>query len=114
MRIPSESVEFDFDNARASMDVDQLEIEDYFTLGNALQDGKSVPATVSFHVRWHGVNKRSQVLDKTNHFRAQGIEDNATIRWSAHEKGFKFVSDPADTSTTVFAEIRHERNGVFF
>jgi len=40
--------------------------------------------------------------------------DNATLAWSAEEEGFKFVSDPEDTSTTVFAEIGQERNGVFF
>jgi hypothetical protein len=29
-------------------------------------------------------------------------------------RGFKFVSDPADTSKSIFAEIGSERNGVFF
>jgi hypothetical protein len=28
--------------------------------------------------------------------------------------GFTFQSDPASTSTTAFAEIGTERNGVFF
>lgn len=91
-----------------------MDIEDYFNLVNALKDGNSVPATVSFHAHWSGVNKRSRLRDKTNHFHAQVIEDRATIRWSAHEKGFKFVSDPARTSTSVYADIRRERNGVFF
>jgi hypothetical protein len=42
------------------------------------------------------------------------IEDSATIQWSAREKDFRFVSDPEETSTTVFAAIGQEHNGVFF
>jgi hypothetical protein len=38
----------------------------------------------------------------------------ATLEWSASEAGFSFVSDPAATSSSYFAELGHERNGVFF
>ena len=114
IRIPDESVEIDLEDATASMTVNNLEIEDYHDLVNALMDGPSVPANVSFHVRWSGVSKRVKTRDETNHFVGSYIEDTATIGWSARRKGFKFVSDPADTSTTVFAEIGRERNGVFF
>ncbi len=39
----------------------------------------------------------------------------ARMEWSAHRSdGFKFVSDPAATSMSVFAEIGRDRNGVFF
>jgi hypothetical protein len=38
----------------------------------------------------------------------------ATLEWSAIEAGFSFVSDPASTSSSYFAELGHERNGVFF
>jgi len=52
--------------------------------------------------------------DTTNQFAANFIEDTATVGWSSEQEGFKFVSAPASTSTTVFAEIGRERNGVFF
>jgi hypothetical protein len=38
----------------------------------------------------------------------------ATIAWSARQAGFTFQSDPAATSKTVYAELGHERNGVFY
>jgi len=71
-------------------------------------------ASVSFELRWSGVSKRVHTRDATNHFVGDYIEDTATIHWEAEEDGFHFVSDPAHTSTTVFAEIGSERNGAFF
>jgi hypothetical protein len=114
IRIPNDSVEIDLDEAEASMDLSDLEIEDYHDIVNALLRGPSVPADASFHVRWSGVKNRVKISDQTNGFTGNYIEDTATIHWSAREAGFKFVSDPANTSTTVFAEIGRERNGVFF
>jgi len=112
--VPDESVEVDLENATASMSLSDVELRDFFNIPNSLMHGKSVPAVASFHMRWHGINKRVHLHDTKNHFEARFIEDNATIRWRAHEKGFTFVSAPAGTSTTVFAEIGTERNGVFF
>jgi hypothetical protein len=114
IRIPDESVEVDLDDAEASMNLSDVEIEDYHDIVNALQDGPSVHADVSFHVRWHGVKDRVHVRDKQNEFVGDFIEDTATCRWSAETEKFKFVSAPANTSTTVFAQIGRERNGVFF
>ena len=96
------------------MDLSDVEIRDFGTIVNSLQRGPSVHTDASFHVRWHGVQKRVHVRDETNEFVGNFIEDTATIRWSAEREDFKFVSDPADTSTTVFAEIGRERNGEFF
>jgi hypothetical protein len=36
------------------------------------------------------------------------------MKWSANVGDFKFVSGPASTSSSVFAEIGRERNGSFF
>jgi hypothetical protein len=114
IRIPDESVEVDLEDATASMNLSEVEIRDFFTIPNALMRGKSVHADASFNLQWSGVKKRVQTSDATNQFAGSYIEDTATLAWSAEEEGFKFVSDPADTSTTLFAEIGHERNGVFF
>lgn len=45
---------------------------------------------------------------------AGSIPPSDAAQMTAHEKGFKFVSDPANTSTTIFAQIGREHNGVFF
>jgi len=96
------------------MDFSNLDIRDFHDIVNSLQRGPSVPAEVSFRIRWSGVKARVNVRDTTNQFVGHFIEDTATVNWSSKQEGFKFVSDPAKTSTTVFAEIGRERNGVFF
>jgi hypothetical protein len=98
------------------MRVSNADVEDYHTLKNALLDGPSDPASVSFVIRWQGVKARVEVNDFDLGFAGQFIEDSATVEWSASipSTGFSFTSDPAATSKTVFAEIGAERNGVFF
>ena len=114
VRLPDLSVAVDLDAAVASMRVSDQDIEDYHDIVNALMDGPSVPASVSYRIHWHGVNQRVNVHDATNGFQGTYIEDSATVEWSGSEAGFTFVSDPADTSITEFAEIGREKNGVFF
>ncbi len=70
--IPSESVDIDFDDAKAFL------------------------------------------RDQVNHFRGRFIEDTATVKFTVEEPGFRFVSDPANTSVNEFSEIGRERNGSFF
>ena len=107
-------MEVDFDNGAAAICLSDLVVGDFGTLANALQRGPSVPATVALHVRWQGTGQPVEVSDAVNHFRGEFLQTTATIEWSAHRSDFEFVSDPAETSTTVFAVIGHERNGVFF
>ena len=96
------------------MDLSNLETRDFHDIVNTLKRGPSVPADVSFRIRWSGVTARVKLRDNTNQFVGDFIEDTATVGWSAKQEGFKFVSDPANTSKTIFAEIGHERNGEFF
>jgi hypothetical protein len=97
----------------ASLDVDHLGLFDYFTLDNALHDGKSIRASVSYNIRWAEDGKPLTIDDGSN-FHFSGRQTTAVISWSAHEKGFRFRSDPAHTTTTNFALVGHERNGVFY
>jgi hypothetical protein len=96
------------------MQVNNIGVADFHDITNALKGGPSVPAEVSFNMHWSGVQKRFHLHDKQKKFDAQVIQDSATIGWSASRQGFKFVSDAANTSTTVFASIAQESNGVFF
>ena len=94
-----------------------LEIEDYGTLENALLDGPSVEAHVSFDCRWHHpIGQRTQIRNPAADQRFTGLftRTHAAVQWSGREEGFEFQSDRAETSTTVYAEISKERNGVFF
>jgi hypothetical protein len=116
VHIPAQNVTIDLDDATARMRVDNFALEDYGTLANALLDGPSKPATVFFDIRWSGVSARVEVRDLVLGFAGKFIEDTAHVSWSASvpSTGFTFQSDAASTSTTAFAEIGAERNGVFF
>jgi hypothetical protein len=104
------------------MHVSDLDMEDYFKLPNALADGPEVDATASFDVVWSGpVTRRLNVQDGSNgnQFAGEYVEDQATVTWSgSNELGFRFTANPGDFSTSVpvraFAELGHERNGIFF
>src|SRR6516162_10645063 len=116
IHIPAADVDVDLHRATATMQVSNADVEDYHTLANALLDGPSDPASVSFVIRWQGVKARVQVEDFALGFAGRFIEDSATVAWSASvpSTGFSFRSDPAATSKTTFAEIGSEQNGVFF
>jgi hypothetical protein len=104
-------VKVNFGNGSAAVHVADLEIEDYFTVGNALVDGPSVEAIVSFDVNWSGVDARVKLRNTSTDFAGEFIRNSATLSWSAVESGFSFASDPLDSH---FGEVGHERNGVFF
>jgi hypothetical protein len=116
VRIPDASVDANPGAGRARMLVKDLEVEDYGNLENALLDGPSVPATVSFDCRWFAptaiTRYRNAAVDQQ--FVAQFRETTAGVEWSVKEEGFEFTSDAAATSVPVIAEVGHERNGAFF
>ena len=105
------SVKVNLGKGSASLHVDDLDVEDYGNVVNALQDGPSVPASVSFDMTWSGVGERVKIRNPDNGFAGDYIHNSATLTWSASESGFSFSSDPLASD---FAEIGHERNGAFF
>ena len=105
------SVRVNLANGSASLHVADLDVEDYHDVLNALKDGPSVPASVSFDVSWSGVSERVKIRNKSTDFGGEYIRNAATLVWSASEKGFSFQSDPLASG---FATIGHQRNGSFF
>ena len=104
----------------ASFRVCDRPIPDYHDFINAIRNGPSTRAVVSFDIEWRGVTKLVTV-DKTNNAGFGGsdwggrfAEVHTTAAWSACQPGFEFRSDPASTSEPVFGFVGHERNGVFF
>jgi hypothetical protein len=79
-------------------------------------------------MHWSGTTNRRSHTDCPDAFRGNYFEDRATIEVvattppgpasqcppRAARHGFRFVSDPADTSISHFAQIGREHNGVFF
>jgi len=91
---------------------------DWGSIPNALFFGLSpVAAQTSFKIVWSGVTDR---LDLNNTdpvyggFGGEFIRNSAQMEWTATAGDYQFVSDPLATSSSSFAEIGHERNGMFF
>ena len=76
-----------------------------------LMGGSSVPATASLEIRWR---TERLIIDSQNRFSGKYFGNGATIKWSANQDGFQFVSDPLETNVNEFSLIGDERNGVFF
>lgn len=91
--------------------------QDYHDVVSALRPGApgpSVPATVSFTIRWGDVIKAVEKRDIQERFAGQLIYRNATVEWEADQGDFKFVSAPANRSQNKLSLIVVERNGSFF
>ncbi|HKS96771.1 MAG TPA: hypothetical protein VJV74_11670 [Terriglobia bacterium] len=112
--VPAGSISADPGKGRASLVVENLEMEDYFTVGNALTDGSSNPATVSFQVHWSPGLKRTKVRDQATGMAGEFVLTTATMAWSVSSAGQAYLSDPENTSSSISGQIGHERNGVFF
>lgn len=114
MRIPDESVSVNLGAGTASMRIADQAVFDFGSIPNALGNGPSVVGTVTYDLEWHGVLQKSQFSDATQGYAGLFLQTNATINWSAsNANGFSFASDAAG-QTTAFAQLGHERNGVFF
>jgi hypothetical protein len=98
----------------ASVQVQNQDVDNYGNILNALRDGPSDAAEVSYDIRWGDVIDRLTLHDTDNGFEGDFALTGSDITWSARQHEFRFVSDPMGTATSVFAIIGQERNGVFF
>jgi hypothetical protein len=130
--VPDGDVQIDPEEGTAQMHVHNLAALDYpedFASGSLGPNWQTayVPATVSFDVVWsRPVTRVVTVNDVTDQFAGTFAENQATVTWSARStSGFRFNSLPGSratstpgspdiTTTYFFAEVGHERNGVFF
>ena len=127
-----DSVKVDLKQERASLRVKNVLVFDSFTLiPNALDPnhpaGHANSIINSLRMDWSGTTRATTFRNcEPNAFRGSYFEDSATIEVTATTfpapdrcgskpmHGFRFVSDPASTSKSRFAQIGRERNGVWF
>jgi len=113
--VSADAAQVNLEAETASLRVSNLSIPDFHDVVRALRQEPPVAmATVSFNIQWSGLVRRLRIENETDGFAGSYIEDRATAEWSAQQEGFQFASDPASTSTNVYAVIGDERNGVFF
>jgi hypothetical protein len=118
VELPEGSVKVELGKGSASLQGTDVPIFDYTTgLQSLFGGGPGTPGTVSFKVIWSGVQQRVNIRNADpvyGGFAGEFVRNIAQMEWSATLGGFHFVSDPLGTSSSAFAEIGHERNGVFF
>lgn len=120
----------DLDEGTASLHVENLCVYDAFTVANSIL-GVNRPVNQvkgiinSLRIEWSGIFTRDTANQPLNKMRGNFVENAARIAVTAttpmtavtalsNGHGFRFVSDPASTSISHFAEIGEEQNGIFF
>ena len=121
----------DLDEGRASLHVENLCVYDAFTVPNSIM-GINRPVNLvkgiidRLDIEWSGISRRLSASEAVNQMRGNFVENNqatiavtartprTTVTTLSNGHGFRFVSDPASTSVSHFAEIGEEWNGVFF
>jgi len=102
------------------MAVSDLEISDYFNWPNGAVLGAiegSEPGVVSFHIEWMKSKDKRQFSNGAgtpDRWRANVVINEAKAEWEGETAKAHYVSDPLAKSQSLFAEVGHERNGVFF
>jgi hypothetical protein len=110
-----------FGKGTASLQFKNVAVKDWITVLNSLSDGALVanspfPATMSAQLQWSGVARRINGLsDSTDGFGGDFIISNlATISVSVQNNDGSFSFSGSGDTSSGFAEIGHEQNGVFF
>jgi hypothetical protein len=112
IEIPEESIQVNLGTGRASMEADNIPI-----LDDVYSTSPPTPGFVSFTVIWSGVDERLNIHNDDpvyGGFAGTFIRNTAQMQWTATVGDFAFVSAPLATSSSSFAEIGRERNGIFF
>ena len=116
---PRSAVTVDLDAGTARYHMDNVAMNNYGTLANALAGGgdfgipgPSTPSTVSWDLRWSGPTARGTSSDATIGFTLDYQNTDAHLDWSMSSSTFNFVTDPGG-QTALVAFIGHERNGSF-
>jgi hypothetical protein len=131
--VPEEDVRLGSDAGTVRVHVENVAALDYpedFSSGSLGPNWRTayVPATVSFDIDWsRSIDRQVTVRDATDQFAGKFDENHdATVTWSAQSaSGFQFHSLPGNRNTSTpgspnilttyfFAEVGHERNGIFF
>jgi hypothetical protein len=114
-RIPAGSLEVNPGRGRAAIQLTDIALDDYGTIDNALfGGGSSEPAVLSYEIHWSGVDSRTRVVNPAGQISGEFVRNSAQMEWAATVGDYSFVSFPASTSSSVFAEVAHEQNGIFF
>jgi hypothetical protein len=114
-RIPLRNVDIDLTEGNARMVAQGVPVLDHHQIPNAISGMGPAPepATVSFRVEWGGGGDPVPVQNDAQGFAGAFIRNSAQMEWTARVGNYLFESAPLETSSSSFAEIGRERNGIF-
>jgi hypothetical protein len=121
--IPLDSIQVDPGAGTASMEISNITLSDTFTIDNSfsMMDPFATGVIDSLRVEWAGVTRRVRFSDPVNTFQglflqgaARGEVQLRTLPGGAGGTGFTFSSGPLSSSSSSYAEVAQEQNGVFF
>jgi hypothetical protein len=101
-------------NGRATIQLENQPTRDYGDIVNALLEGPYVPGIASIRIDWSASNDKHHFHDEASSFDADVVFSEAQAWWMAETADAGFVADDISTSHSLFAEVGHERNGVYF
>jgi hypothetical protein len=96
------------------MSARNLPVPDYHEFISSITGGPSDAGVVSFDIEWSASQDRRQLGSAAGSFSAGVVFNTATVAWRGETAAARYVSDPAATSVSLFAEVGRESNGVFF
>jgi hypothetical protein len=101
---------------RATMEVRNLRMKDFFDFENAIVGGGPlpVPGVVSYRVEWTAAGAINEFDNAEQQYRGRFRYAAAQMEWSARTTDYEFASAPIGTSTTDGAQLGFERNGSFY
>ena len=118
IEVPVDNVTVDLASGKATLRGTNVPILDYGDIPNALSGARPpVYGTVTFRVEWSGAPARIPIRKEDpvyGRYVGEFMRNTAKVEWSARVGDFEFQSSPLATSSSQFALLGQERNGVFF
>lgn len=113
--VPDGSVLVDLAQGQGMLAVRDAPILDHGTIPNSItgMGPPPLPGTVSLRVEWRATGATISVRNAAQGFAAELAPATAQMEWTARVGNHEFASAPLATSTSLFAELGSERNGIF-
>jgi hypothetical protein len=112
MALDPRSVDVHPGSGRAVMEATNLPVPDYHDFVSSVTGGPALPGVVSFRVEWAASKDKHRYRYAPNQWEGTFVHTSATCTWSGRTAVAEFTTET--NNPTIFAEVGHERSGVFF
>jgi hypothetical protein len=117
--ITKDNIEIHFGKGAAALEFEDVDVHDWITVPNSFSNGKLLgppaAAVIDVDIEWSNPTRRlSGFTDAKNGFGGNFIENAATIEVAIDNADGSFSFTGAGDSSSCFAQIGKEHNGVFF